>query len=347
MVHYIRFLKTPRVTHAKAPTVSALITITTDLGESFLSADAELEAILEDGTSGQTIASTRVEWHIGCRDISVTIRLDSLRKNQVALMSICSVQHKISSTVIIESILSVTSEPFSLTPGSVAAPFVRRTFQFPAAAKAVRIFEETGNSIALHIWDAAVGILSSLHEGPGTRCKSQDKQLCCWLRSLSRPAVVLELGAGCGIVGITLASIFDSLEVMLTDLPQAMEVMNRNIQASSMASNSTLKSLVLNWDDELPGELPRNVDLVVVSDCTYNADALPSLVKVLTRLSVNSPDVTILVAMKRRHESEDVFFSLMENSFLLARSQKVSLPHVHSNYDLEEPAVEAYYYNAK
>jgi len=40
---------------------------------------------------------------------------------------------------------------------------------------------------------------------------------------------ILELGAGCGIVGITLSSYFPTSQVLLTDLPEATEIIERNL----------------------------------------------------------------------------------------------------------------------
>jgi methylase of polypeptide subunit release factors len=87
---------------------------------------------------------------------------------------------------------------------------------------------------------------------------------------------ILELGAGCGMVGITIAQLVEGARVLLTDLPEAQEIVKRNIGQASAAKKSTLDFQELNWDDELPRNLQpldARLDLVIAADCTYNSDS--------------------------------------------------------------------------
>ena len=134
-------------------------------------------------------------------------------------------------------------------------------------------------------------------------------------RTPSRQIHVLELGAGCGIVGIALAQCYPNCVVQLTDQVGAQEILSRNVEQATPANNSTLQARVLDWDaDPHEASLERDLDLIVISDCTYNADSCPDLVGTITRMSATSPDVRIMVAMKRRHDSEERFFDLMRNA---------------------------------
>lgn len=135
------------------------------------------------------------------------------------------------------------------------------------------------------------------------------------LSQRSKPLQVVELGAGCGIVGIALASLLPHCSVLLTDLPDVKEIVTRNINVARPAGKSTIEYRPLDWDEPLPEDLCSGpIDLILVSDCTYNADSLPALVSVLDRLVRRSSDTIILVALKRRHDSETVFFDLMRSA---------------------------------
>ena len=144
---------------------------------------------------------------------------------------------------------------------------------------------------------------------------------------------VLELGAGCGIVGLTLASHRrqESTTIQLTDLPEASSILDRNItRFRKMRSRSEVTHRVLDWSLE---DLPRDIasamwDLILVADCTYNPDVVPDLVKTLKRItSGNSKNALICLAMKVRHDSEMVFFQLMRDSgFAILEEGKVGLP---------------------
>lgn len=87
---------------------------------------------------------------------------------------------------------------------------------------------------------------------------------------------VLELGTGCGIVGISLSQTNPGAQVLLTDLPEAQEIIERNIKATNALGRSTLQFQELDWEVELPENLlspARPLDLVLAADCTYNADS--------------------------------------------------------------------------
>jgi predicted nicotinamide N-methyase len=146
----------------------------------------------------------------------------------------------------------------------------------------------------------------------------------------SKKLNVIELGCGCGIVGITLAQTVPNCEVLLTDLPEAADIAQRNINNISPAMSSMVAFEPLNWEESLPKIVQsRTYDLVLVADCTYNADSSPALVQTLSALQKISPKVLILVAMKVRHSSEDVFFDFMKKArFIEASHTKLQLPGI-------------------
>lgn len=149
----------------------------------------------------------------------------------------------------------------------------------------------------------------------------------------------LELGSGCGIVGIALAELLPQCSVLLTDLPEVEDIVMQNIAAAKPAQSSKIEYQNLDWDEPLPENLWHEpIDLILVSDCTYNADSLPALVSVLDRLVQSSPNVLILVALKRRHESEAIFFDLMQSAGLCNQHQvqTLSLPAQHDQLDCIE-----------
>jgi predicted nicotinamide N-methyase len=158
---------------------------------------------------------------------------------------------------------------------------------------------------------------------------------------------VLELGAGCGIVGVALAQFFPNCVVQLTDLVEAQDLLLKNLDLATPATGSSLRRRILEWHDEA-GEktsLEGEVNLVVVSDCIYNADSCPDLVRILSRVSSASPAVKILVGAKRRHDSEDIFFDLMRDAQMQVLEQStIDLPYEISDLDVQAPEVELYLY---
>ena len=124
---------------------------------------------------------------------------------------------------------------------------------------------------------------------------------------------------GCGIVGLFVAAFAPvRCRCLLTDLPDAMEILSFNIRQARPAPGSSLDKAVLDWDQDLPGDVQQQkVDLVIVSDCTYNCDSVPALVKTLAAVVHRSPEALIVVSMKVRHSSEMIFFERMFNVGLI------------------------------
>ena len=136
----------------------------------------------------------------------------------------------------------------------------------------------------------------------------------------------IELGSGCGIVGLQIARLCPSSDVLLTDLEEGMDVLNYNISKARFSSTKgKIASTVLDWDEELSSvfdELPQ-FDVIIVSDCTYNVNSLPALVRTIKGLFAVSPGALLIVSMKVRHESEAIFHELIAGAQLQEISHSV------------------------
>ena len=162
---------------------------------------------------------------------------------------------------------------------------------------------------------------------------------------------ILELGSGCGIVGLQLADLCPNSDVLLTDLPDAMDVLNYNVErvqsVSRMGQSSTV---VLDWDTPLPERVAKqHFDLVILSDCTYNSDSIPGLVSTLSLIARTSLDALIVISMKVRHDSEAIFFDLMANAELVEVEHiDISLPDRYRSMSGQElEVVEIYVYRGQ
>ena len=143
----------------------------------------------------------------------------------------------------------------------------------------------------------------------------------------------IELGTGCGIVGLGLAQALPNCSVLLTDLPEAEDIAKWNMLATRPASNTIISFEVVDWEKDLPASVSsKGFDLILVADCTYNPSTVPSLVRVLATLTARSPNATVLLAQKVRHSSEVVFFEHMADAGF-PQGDHVAIP-LPSNEDL-------------
>lgn len=163
-MQYIRFFKSPRFTYARnghPGKVWAIITITSDLGESFFARDVDLTARLLDDTASRRplpIPASRYRWRSHMTqlriELDVTIQPEGAlhRRVTLAVSSDQTAADNLSRPIGCNSeILSAYSSPFELTSGAVAESFVQRVLEI-GCGEVLPIWEAMGESICRHIW---------------------------------------------------------------------------------------------------------------------------------------------------------------------------------------------------
>ncbi|KAL2062864.1 hypothetical protein VTL71DRAFT_5936 [Oculimacula yallundae] len=335
-MHYIRFLKAPQRTRDSRGIyhLSAVITITTDLGDSFLYSDLPLVVGLENAEGKPLLGNIRKEYlwtgSHGFRGLPVEI--ETIRVGPAPNMMIKAKEehHMVDNfeEVLLQGRKGTEDEGgvVSLRGNALGYGIVERSFNY-GDGKSVHIWEEAGESIARHIWDAGLVLSAYLSVQMKTaQTSSSLPELPILQGQLSKPDLnVLELGAGCGIVGITLRQLLPNIsQMILTDLPEATSILTHNIALCSPVPSHS----VLDWSVPLPSEIASTKwNLVLIADCTYNPDVVPDLVNTLGRLADGNEDLMVLLAMKVRHSSEAVFFALMEEGgWIVKESIKLPLP---------------------
>ncbi|KAJ2540581.1 hypothetical protein EV175_006219 [Coemansia sp. RSA 1933] len=99
-------------------------------------------------------------------------------------------------------------------------------------------------------------------------------------------ASIVELGSGCGLVGLTLHQL-GARRVVLTDQHRMLKVLNKNIKACHVPrAGQELYASEYLWGRP-PEDLQivsEPIDMVVVSDCVYHESIAPLLVQTLSDL---------------------------------------------------------------
>lgn len=85
----------------------------------------------------------------------------------------------------------------------------------------------------------------------------------------------------------------------------------------------TLAYQNLDWATPDPVFATAHWDLIVAGDVTYNSDVVPHLVQTISDVSRQNAHAPVLLAMKVRHDSEAVFFDLMQEKKLYIVDQVV------------------------
>ncbi|KAK7522253.1 putative methyltransferase-domain-containing protein [Phyllosticta citriasiana] len=338
-MRYIRFLKVPK---GDSKSISCVITITSDLGDDFLAEDVALSATIRSPKDrGDIFLRKSFNWTAGMRALPVDFDLRHCDLDWPVVVHVGSKGQLADyfetqmAGAELPAVISVLSSPLHFPGGIYEAEKKVQRRLVPLSNRPLEIWEETGESIARHIWDAGVGLAAFFDKIIAMQCESLPL-LDTTLSSASyRKLNVLELGCGCGIVGISLAQIIPDCHVWMTDLPEARDIAQKNIATMNPGMASSARFETLDWDKPLPQAIEHQTyDMIVASDCTYNPDTSPALVKTLLALVARSPRAIVVLAMKVRHESEAIFFELMAKAgFHTATKAWQPLPREETDYD--------------
>ncbi len=153
MVHYIRFLKAPKVDTQKC-IVRALVTITTDLGDYFYPADLSLyAAVISDASKESDTEWERILWKRGTRNVWIEIGKTQFKDTR-SMRLLVSTQRTVAADAVslrdLPEILSARCEIIGREKPQAGDKIERRYMTKLGNKRA--IYEDIGESIARHIW---------------------------------------------------------------------------------------------------------------------------------------------------------------------------------------------------
>lgn len=151
----------------------------------------------------------------------------------------------------------------------------------PHPASTMDVYVNTG----YHVWDGALLLIRYLE----SRCQSI---------FVRQSQCFLELGSGCGIVGIA-ATLLGAKSVMLTDLPELLPFLQSNVdanlktivsareqQGTSLDFDITCESC--DWTEPLPLPIQsKSYDVILIADCIWIESLVVPLFDTLRKLTEN------------------------------------------------------------
>ncbi|CDO69672.1 hypothetical protein BN946_scf184851.g60 [Trametes cinnabarina] len=211
---------------------------------------------------------------------------------------------------------------------------IERVYRLPLHAGEngfLTVREQTSFDLDKKIWDSGIGLSSWLVQLAQEPTQTAEHAGVARARDAlfsSQARKVIELGAGTGIVSLTLGALRSTTSrgsdgcILTTDLESAMPLLEHNVSANKSAFSSSTtqpQPLVLDWDiEELPEEVnavDSGFDAIVMADVTYNTASFPSLVRTLSsliRLSAPSKTPVIILGYKERDTTERTLWDLMK-----------------------------------
>lgn len=186
---------------------------------------------------------------------------------------------------------------------SEGIPFADTTLTIKEAQNSSHIGEDGGTG--LNVWDGAQLLLRYIEKVP----------------NIVKNKRVIELGSGCGIVGVA-AAICGCKEVIMTDLAYALPLMRENVDINRVAWKDTdvvVSCKECDWFqpppvDELLGHYDSKADVLLVADCVWLSSLIAPLLRTLKLYTTESTDVFITY-QQRGKEAHDLFMEGIHNLF--------------------------------
>ncbi|KAL2023126.1 hypothetical protein VTK56DRAFT_3732 [Thermocarpiscus australiensis] len=138
---------------------------------------------------------------------------------------------------------------------------------------------------------------------------------------------ILELGAGGGIVGLTIARGCSSLDhpLYITDMVEMESLMQHNIALNGLEHR--VRARVLNWGEPLSKEVVDfKPDTILAADCVYFEPAFPLLLQTLQDLLALTPSATVFFCFKKRRRADMQFLKAARKAFTVTEIEDEDRP---------------------
>jgi len=194
------------------------------------------------------------------------------------------------------------------------------TTRFEVAGETIILYQNLNSmNCGTSVWDASVVLANYISFNPQFSLgRLQGKR-------------ILELGSGCGLLGISLAK--RGAHVELTDKPSVLPILRRNVELNIRERvhginegeilHGTARVSTLEWGnnlEEMSIQLGAPFDIIVASDCIYSNSSIMPFIGTLVAMS--NTNTTILISNELRDES--VQQELVEKLRSFFRVKKVS-----------------------
>ena len=200
------------------------------------------------------------------------------------------------------------------------------------------VYNNRGHNISIYQQDGAdKGTGHTLWDGSVILSKYFDMNY-----NVIRNYNVLELGSGCGLVGITLYKL-GALYTLLSDLNYCLNNLLYNVKRNCIEENPNIINVTaIDWNNKNTYVYPNNNgnqlnwDIIVAADVVWIVQLIQPLVETLYNLS--SFNTTIFIShQKRSEETDELFFNSLNRYFTIT-----TIPHQEHHPLFTNPKINIY-----
>ncbi|XP_054708914.1 protein N-lysine methyltransferase METTL21D-like [Uloborus diversus] len=151
-----------------------------------------------------------------------------------------------------------------------------RELEVESCDKDLKIHQYTVGDVGCVVWDAGIALAKYLDHSNNANNSFVSK-------------TVIDIGSGTGVVGLFAAAL--GADVLLTDLPEFIPLIQKNIESNQDILKGSASASVLVWGEDV--DKYPTPDIILVSDCIYYDKSVECLVPTLVNLASNKTEVLI------------------------------------------------------
>ncbi|KAI5083978.1 hypothetical protein GOP47_0000147 [Adiantum capillus-veneris] len=164
------------------------------------------------------------------------------------------------------------------------------------------------------VWDSAIVLSKYLERWPllvnGKRC--------------------IELGAGCGLPGIT-AAYLGAAHVLLTDLSENLPLLNQNVLKHNLVNKVSVAKL--EWGQQADLHNIQTYDVILAADIMYDASLTAALLTTVRCIALAS--TRFFLAYGRNRQAEETFFEQTKQWFSVEKIDAEKLDDIYQCVDVD------------
>lgn len=163
----------------------------------------------------------------------------------------------------------------ALAGSLIGAEFIRK-IDIESRNIQLKIHQYSVGDVGCVVWDAGIVLGKFLDYAQIFKNSSARKS-------------VIDIGSGTGVVGLYAAAL--GANVILTDLPGLLPLLEKNIHSNKNVLNGSATSAVLSWGEDSPKFV--SPDILLISDCIYYDMSVEKLIPTIVALSSEKTDIFI------------------------------------------------------
>lgn len=145
-----------------------------------------------------------------------------------------------------------------------------------------------------------------------------------WLNLSVEETNILELGSGCGLLGIAISDYIKLM--MLTDQPSILPHLWKNVKKNDKSQRVTVTELVWGSREGIDKDIIKhNWDYIIASDCIFNESLNILLVETLEKLCVgrntNQNKTVVIISLELRSDNvlQNFLEEMLKKNFVIWR----------------------------